>query len=108
MFQLIPAGRIQLFFINEMNLLRKYLRDYCVEKITEPGSIKKYFMLVVDIGSFIICKFIFETCRNLHKQKDNKQTFEKESASEYDCQTSSSQPLTKVKTEGIQRISSMH
>ena len=86
MFQLIPVDGTEAFFINEMNLLRKYLTDYCVEKITEPGSIKKYFMSLPDIRSFIICKFIFETCRNLHKQKENKQTFEKESAFEYDCQ----------------------
>ena len=86
MFQLIPVDGIQVFFVHEMNLLRKYLTDYYVEKITEPGSIKKYFLSVVDIRSFIICKFVFETCRNLHKQKENKKTFEKESASEYDCQ----------------------
>ena len=87
MFQLIPVDGIQVFFVNEMNLLRKYLTDYYVEKITEPGSIKKYFMSVVDIRSFIICKFVFETCRNLLKQKENKKTFEKESPSEYDCQS---------------------
>ena len=29
---LIPADGIQAFFVNDMNLLRKYLTDYCVEK----------------------------------------------------------------------------
>ena len=92
---LIPVDGIQAFFVNDMNLLRKYLTDYCVEKISEPGSIKKYFMSVVDIRSFIICEFILETCRNLHKQKENKQTFEKESTSEYHCQRWWNQLLTK-------------
>ena len=95
MFQLITVDGIQLFFINEMNLLRKYLTDYCVEKITEPGSTKNYFMSVVDIRRFIICKFIFQTSINLHKLKGNKQTFEKDSAPEYDCQRWSNQPLMK-------------
>ena len=69
---LIPVDGTQAFSVNDMNLLRKYLMDYCVEKISEPGSIKKYFMSVVHITSFIICEFILETCRNLHKQKENK------------------------------------
>ena len=42
-------------------------------------------MFFVDTKSFVICKFVFENFINLQKQKENKQTFEKEIASEYDC-----------------------
>ena len=52
-------------------------------------------MFFVDTKSFIICKFIFENFINLQKQKENKQTFEKEIASEYDCKRWWNQPLTK-------------
>ena len=38
-FKLIPVDGIQVFFINELNWLRKYFRDWCAEKITEPGRI---------------------------------------------------------------------
>ena len=43
-------------------------------------------MFFVDTKSFIICKFVLENFINLQKEKENKQTFEKESAFEYDCQ----------------------
>ena len=42
-------------------------------------------MFFVDTKSFIICKFVLENFINLQKEKENKQTFEKEIASEYDC-----------------------
>ena len=38
-----------------MNVLRKkYLNSYCVKKATEPGSIKKYIISIIDFVNFLI------------------------------------------------------
>ena len=54
-FKLLALDGIREFFVNDMDLLRRrYLIEYCVEKKTEPVSVKKCLASVVDFINFII------------------------------------------------------
>ena len=70
-----------------MNVLqKKYLNSYCVEKSTEPGSIKKYIISLIDFVNFLIimkvpieiekeelvgCKLVLENWKGCYKKRDN-------------------------------------
>ena len=88
-FKLLALDDIQVFFVSDMDLLRrKYLMEYCAGKQTESGSVKKYLVLsVVDFINFIIimkidvgvdkeevsrCKLLLQTWRKEYKQKEIK------------------------------------
>ena len=88
-FKLLALDDIQVFFVNDMDLLkRKYFMEYCAGKKTESGSIKKYLVLsAVDFINFRIimkidvgvdkeevarCKLLLQTWRKVYKQKEIK------------------------------------
>ena len=45
------------FFENDMKIFKsRYLSSYCLEKKTEPGSVKKYIISIIDFVSYLIVK----------------------------------------------------
>ena len=87
-FKIVAVDNVTALFRNDMNVLRKkYLNSYCVEKATEPGSIKKYIISIIDFVNFLIvmkvpigiendelvrCKLVLENWKGCYKKRDNK------------------------------------
>ena len=87
-FKIVAADNVTALFQNNMNVLRKkYLNSYCVEKVTEPGSIKKCIISIIDFVNFLIvmkvpigtekdelvrCKLVLENWKGCYKKRDNK------------------------------------
>ena len=54
-FKIVTVDNVTALFQNDMNVLRKkYSNSICVEKATEPGSIKKYIISITDFVNFLI------------------------------------------------------
>ena len=52
---MVTVDNVTALFQNDMNVLRKkYSNSICVEKATEPGSIKKYIISITDFVNFLI------------------------------------------------------